>query len=72
MTASVHATGAWAAAHRTALLVLLVAAAIAAAITVVSVRMVTSAVPLPDRSISQTHLTPADTSCSLTRPGLPC
>jgi hypothetical protein len=72
MTASVHATGSWAAAHRTALLVLLVAAAIAAAITVVSVRLVSGAVPLPDRSTTQTHITPADNSCQLTRPGLPC
>jgi hypothetical protein len=73
MTASVHATGHWAAAHRTALLVLLVAAAIVAALTVVSVRLVSGAVPVPSSpTISQTHLSTTDDACQVARPGQAC
>jgi hypothetical protein len=71
MTASVHATGHWAAAHRTALLVLLVAAAIVAAITVVSVRMISGAVPVTGGT-SQTQLTGTDNTCQVARAGQPC
>jgi hypothetical protein len=70
MTATAHATGHWAAAHRTALIVLLLAAAIAAVLTVVAVRMVGSAVSVPHSSTTQFQQ-PTDT-CQLTRPGLPC
>lgn len=73
MTASVHTAGHWAAGHRTALLVLLVAAVLAAAIAVITVRLVSSAVPAPSAGISQIHQPPADDgACQLTRPGQPC
>jgi hypothetical protein len=71
MTATAHATGHWAAAHRTALIVLLLAAAIAAVLTVVAVRMVSSAVPVPHTSTTQFQQ-PSTDSCHLTRPGQPC
>jgi hypothetical protein len=72
MSVSTHATGHWAAAHRTALFVLLVAAAIAAALTLVAVRLVDSAVPVPPGSTTSQHLAPTDDTCANARSGQPC
>jgi amino acid transporter len=74
MTAPAHAAGHWATAHRTALLVLLVAAALVAAITVVTLRLVSSAVPVTGgASTSQTQqLGPDVNTCTAIQPGTPC
>jgi hypothetical protein len=67
-------TGSWAHVHRAALTIVLLAIALAAAVTVLAVRLAvgspTVAVPAP--SISGTHLVSSDNGCQIARPGQAC
>ena len=67
-TAPVHS---WAHVHRAALTIVLLAIALAAAVSVLAVRLTAGSPAIPATSISGSLLS-SDNGCQLARPGQPC
>jgi hypothetical protein len=72
MSVTVHTPSyVWALAHRTALVIVLLAMALAATAGLVITRLVSDAAPAPATSVSTVHQPPIDNCLQLDRPGRP-